>query len=543
MTVIADIAALPPALFLRDSAPIVRAQDPEQQVAQRPTIISGKLKLEADKVHFDPATNLTSLTGNVVATYEGARLSSADAEINHDTKQGRFRNSVKLVDQLGTMTASELFIDWSAGDQTTISGQAKDVILDAYEAHFEAEDLTLPGDGSAHLERAWFSTDQRYYRVLLDGVVIRPGEYISATKAVLQLGRGLRIPIPFFRVNLNPRVTGIQMPAPKIDDDFSLGYSWAQVLQLGSRSTMHLNYRGGMERVPTTNAQLIYEIAEPRPKKPQTEAEIQLERLRAPSNTRLLPNNVDVERFTDGYFDNVIVTGRQQEENDIAKRHLIVFAGHATNIISNTRPEGAEELDRPYYFGLQGGGAFGGASLTAQLRYGMVLERLSTQRHQRAELMGTALSPLVTLGPNVSLGLRADVGVFTGEGVDFGWVRPMATLLARPSKEVTVGLAYFRAQEWGSALYDVDRLYSKKGLHFRIDLDFKATDISILLKYDFDRKELYDVEVALEQVMPVITPFFSYREVPGTFAFGFKLRADNLLRALKSRDIIRNGGQ
>jgi hypothetical protein len=43
--------------------------------------------------------------------------------------------------------------------------------------------------------------------------------------------------------------------------------------------------------------------------------------------------------------------------------------------------------------------------------------------------------------------------------------------------------------------------------------------------------------------MPVITPFISYRQVPGTFAFGFKLRADNLLRALKSREIVRGGGQ
>jgi len=539
MTLIADVAALPPALFLRESAPVVR----EQQVAQRPTIVSGKLKLEANKVHFDPATNLTTLTGDVIATYEGARLSSAEAEINHDTKQGLFRKSVKLVDQLGTMTASELFIDWSDENPEAISGHAKDIILDAYEAHFEADALTLPGDGSAHLEKAWFSTDRRYYRILLDGVVIRPGEFIGAKKAVFQFGDGLKVPIPFFRVNLNPRVTGIQAPVPKIDGDFNLGYSWAQVLQLGSRSTIHLNYRGGLERVPSTNAQLIYEIAEPHRKQPQTEAEIQLQRMRAPSNTQLLPNNVDVERFTDGYFDNVIVTGRQQESNDIAKRHLIVFAGHSTNIVSSTRPEGAEELDRPYYVGVQGGGLFGGVSMTAQLRYGMVLERLSTERRQRAELMGTALSPTVSLGPNVKVGLRADVGVFTGEGVDFGWVRPMAALMARPSKEVTLGLAYFRAQEWGTALFDVDRLYSKKGLHFRVDLDFKATDISILLKYDFDRQQLYDIEVALEQVIPVITPFFSYREVPGTFAFGFKLRADNLLRALKNRDIIRTGGQ
>jgi hypothetical protein len=119
----------------------------------------------------------------------------------------------------------------------------------------------------------------------------------------------------------------------------------------------------------------------------------------------------------------------------------------------------------------------------------------------------------------------------------------MATLIARPSDQITLGLAYFRAQEWGSPLFDADRLFSKKGLHFRVDLDFAATDVSILVKYDFDRKELYDFEIALEQVMPVITPFFSYREVPGTFAFGFKLRADNLLRALKSREIVRGGGQ
>ena len=223
MTVVADIAALPPSLFLRESAPIIRQQQEPPVQAQRPTIVSGKLKLEADKVHFNPQTNLTELSGRVVATYEGAKLSSTTAEINHDTKQGWFRNEVRLEDELGTMTASEIFLDWSNPDSNNVKGHAKNVVLDAYEAHFEAEEISLTGDGGVRMAKAWFSTGPSYYRLLLDGVLIRPGEFISARKAVFQLGNGLRIPIPFFRVNLNPRVTGIQMPVPKIDEDFRPG--------------------------------------------------------------------------------------------------------------------------------------------------------------------------------------------------------------------------------------------------------------------------------------------------------------------------------
>lgn len=541
MTVIADIAALPPALYLRESAPIIRQQDPV--TVQRPRIVSGKLTLEADRVHFNPATSLTELNGNVVASYEGAKLSSVNAEINHETKQGWFRNTVRLEDELGVLTASEIFLDWSNPDADSVKGHAKNVVLDAYEAHFEAEEISLTGDGGVRMETAWFSTAPGYYRLHLDGVLIRPGEFISAKKAVFQLGKGLRIPIPFFRINLNPRVTGIQMPVPKVDEDFKLGYSWSQLVEIGNRASIHLNYRGGQDRVPSTNAQIIYEIAEPRKRKPQTAAEIQLERLRAPTNARLFPNNPDLERFTDGYFDSVTVETPQQEENDVAKRHLILFAGRSTNIGTNTRLGEEIDFDRPYYFGAQGGGMFGSVSLNAQVRYGMVQERLSDDEHQRMEFFGTALSRDFGLGGNLWFGLRGDVGVFTGDGSDFGWLRPMATVIAKPGNTVTMGLAYFRAQEWGTPLFTSDRLYSKKGLHFRVDFDFPATDISVLLKYDFDRKELYDIEVAMEQVMPVITPFFSYRQVPGTFAFGFKLRADNLLRALKSREIVRGGGQ
>ncbi|MEO7453370.1 MAG: LptA/OstA family protein, partial [Fimbriimonadales bacterium] len=168
MTLLADVAALPPALYMRESAPIVRelyssVQDEQDPVDQRPKIVSGKLTLEADRVVFNPETNLTTLTGNVVATYEGAKLSSVNAEINHETKQGWFRNTVRLEDELGIMTASEIFLDWSSPDSQKVKGHAKNVVLEAYEAHFEAGEISLTGDGGARMEKAWFSTAPGYY--------------------------------------------------------------------------------------------------------------------------------------------------------------------------------------------------------------------------------------------------------------------------------------------------------------------------------------------------------------------------------------------
>jgi hypothetical protein len=342
---------------------------------------------------------------------------------------------------------------------------------------------------------------------------------------------------------LNPRVTGIQAPVPKIDEDFKLGYSWAQVLQISDQLIFHYNQRGGQKQVPSVNGQLIYEVPMPTQTRELTPAEEQLQRLRTPSNQKVLPKNEDLERFTQGYFDNVTVKSPRQEANDLAKPHMIFFAGHTMNINTKARPGDPEDLDRPYYAGFQAGGTVANLAMLGQLRYGMVQERLSEDRHQRAEFLGTALAPDIRLSKSASLRFRADVGAYSGEGADFGWVRPMATVVIQPSRELSLGLAYFRAQEWGSPLFDADRLFSKKGLHFRVDIDLKATDLSVLLKYDFDRKDIYDIEIALEQVMPVITPFVSYRQFPGAFAFGFKLRADNLLRALKNREIIRGGGQ
>src|SRR5207247_7716510 len=120
---------------------------------------------------------------------------------------------------------------------------------------------------------------------------------------------------------------------------------------------------------------------------------------------------------------------------------------------------------------------------------------------------------------------RADVGIFSGGG-NYGWLRPLGAIVYKPNQQVQLSAGYFAAKEWGTPLFNDDRLYSNHAAHFRADLNFPATDISFLAKYDFDKKNFYDFEISIGQVAECIRPFVSYRKFPGAFAIGFTLRAD-----------------
>lgn len=521
MTLLADTAALPPSFYLRESVAIVRAQDPA--VAQRPTIVSGRLTLSADRVTFDTETGMTHFYGSVLAEYEGTRLISSEAEIDTDAQTGHFRTGVRLTDELGVLTAQELFLDWSRHEERVVTGYAKNIVLDAYEAHFEGDELILEADQTVRLKKAWFSTAAVHYKIHVEDVVIKPGQFISARRATLELGNKTRIPIPFFRVNLNPRVTGLQMPVPSVDGDFRIGYTWGQVLELGNRATLHLAHEGGFKKTPSVNAQLTYEV------RPEV----------GPAHT-VIPRSEDRERFTDGYFDDVRVPSLQAEWDEVSRKQFLLFVGHTTNIDTDARPSEAIRLDRRYYAGLQASGQIMGMAGVAQLRYGNVKERLAKTDLDRFELTATGLLREVVLGDRWSLRFRADTGSYAGDGTSYGWIRPMVSIIAKPAKEAVVGISYFRALEWGTPAFDADRLYSENGVHFRADLDFAATDLSLLLKYDVDRSRLYDFEFSITQVMPVITGFLTYRHFPRTISVGASIRADRLFEALRRREIIRD---
>lgn len=519
-------AALPPTLPHLDALPLCPICAPKEtqrkepvlpptqnpELPDRPRITSGKLVLEADEIEYTPGDEVVLLRGNVQAAYEQTVLTSAEARLDRIKGEAFFREGVRVTDPIGTLTADEVFIN-----SETNTGYAKGVVVDAYEAHFEGEELIIE-QNAWRLKNAWATTCREHYRVLLTDIVVRPGRYIAARRSGFQLGRRFVIPVPFFRVGLNPAETGLQAPVPSIDEDFKLGYRWTNVLAIGNSAGLLYDQTGGQNRVPSINAQLSYSFAAP-----------------AHRAAALAPRSEDRERFTNSFIDNVVVPDAEQERDRLSERRALAFIGHTTNISTLARPGTPEALDRPWYVGFEAAGSVGGLVGYAQVRYGEAKQRLVGPSTTRAEAYLTGLLPDVVLTPSLSIRLRADAGAYSGP-MSSGWIRPMAQVVFSPNEAMQFTGGYFSAVQWGSALFNADRLHSAHAAHFRADFKFPSTDLSLLAKYDFTRHAWYDFEVSIGQAMDCIRPFISYRKFPGSFAAGFTLRADRLFDALKRRE-------
>ncbi|RMG27213.1 MAG: hypothetical protein D6724_00145 [Armatimonadetes bacterium] len=503
--------------------PAVGAVPAQQQEAQRPRIVSGEATLEADSITYDPVTGTTVLNGNVLATYGPTRLTCATATLNSETKEAHFRTGIVVTDPVGTLEARELWVDFDKPG----SARAVGITLQAHEAYFEGEELLIEPN-EWRLRNAWATTcrseaGKPEYRVLLTDIVFKPGDAILAKKSGFEV-LGMRVDVPFFRVGLDQSQTGLQTPTPTINSGFEPGYRWRNVFDVGPSAAFLYEQEAGTRDVPTVNAQLAFTTR----KRSPTERE-----------RMIVVRNYDRERFSEGFVNNVMVSTPQAEEAAVGRGEMIFFVGHTSNQGVQARLPETNRFDRDWYGGVEVAGRVAGLIANGQARYGHIQDRNSGVETRRAEGFVTFLTDLVPVSRNLYGRGRFDIGAYWGGGKDYGWLRPEMSLIYEPRPETRFTAAYVNASSWGSPFTDADRLVAPHAIHLRLDLDFPATDLSILAKYDIERSVWYDFEVALGQVAHCIRPFIAYRKFPGTLAFGATLRADKLFDALKQREVRR----
>jgi hypothetical protein len=503
--------------------PALGALPIEQQQPLRPRVVSGEATLEADTIAYDPVTGVTTLSGNVVATYGPTRLTCAEATLNSETKEAHFRTGIVVTDPVGSLRASELWVDF---DQPG-SARAVGITLQAHEAYFEGEELIIE-PGQWRLRNAWATTcrgesGKPEYRVLLTDIVFKPGDAILAKKSGFEVF-GIRVDVPFFRVGLDQSQTGLQAPTPTINSGFEPGYRWRNVFDIGPSAALLYEQEAGTRDVPTVNAQIAFTTR----KRSAKERE-----------TMIVVRNYDRERFAEGFANNVMVSSPESEAAAVGRGDTIFFVGHTSNQGVQARLPNSNRFDRDWYGGVEVAGRLGPLFANGQARYGHIQDRNSGLETTRAEGFLTLLSDLYPVGANFFTRGRLDLGGFWGGGADYGWIRPEISLLYQPRPETRFMATYVNASSWGSPFTDADRLVAPHALHLRLDLDFAATDISLLAKYDIEREVWYDFEVSLGQIAHCIRPFIAYRKFPGTLAFGATLRADKLFDALKQREVRR----
>lgn len=496
--------------------------EPAQAQGARPRIVSGSAVLEADTITYDPVRSVTELAGRVVATYEQTVLTCETATLNSETKEATFRTGIVVTDPVGSLEARELWVDFDKPG----SAVARGITIRAHEAYFEGEELVIQ-PGEWRLREAWATAcsfhTQPHFRVLLTDIVFRPGDAILAKRSGFEVGR-MRVHVPFFRVGLDESQTGLQAPIPSINSGFEPGYRWRNVFDIGPQAALLYEQEAGLEDVPTVNAQLAFSTR----KRTAQERE-----------SMIVVRNYDRERFSEGFMNNVMVASPEDEARSVGKGDTTLFIGHTTNQGVQARLPDTARFNREWYFGAETATEVGGFLASAQARYGRIQERSSGLSMDRYEGFLTVLAPPLQFGERTALHLRGDFGAYLGGGGDFFWLRPEASVSYRASGEASFALAYVNSTSWGSAAVPSDRLVAPHAVHLRLDFDFSATDISLLVKYDIERSAWYDFEVAFGQIAHCIRPFIAYRKFPGTLAFGATLRADRLFDALKQREIKR----
>src|SRR5581483_3329857 len=468
----ADVAYAIPRVFRAIAQNI-----PALQV-QRPRIVfEQSIVVEADSIqwHSDPLGY--TLVGNVVATRGPTTIRAERAELDQTNKRVTFQNGVHVSDPVGTADAVQLTIEFT-GDSENLSGwrlrdaTGLNIVGKAHEANVKADSILRENDKIVVKDASAWLGDQNTpdFKLEFKEGVVHPGRYFAAKSASLVLGGKTRIPLPYFRQPLGRTDTGGLYPKISLTSNFEPRIAFNNIFEVGDRSGLSVSFSERMKRVPVFSSYYSFSLL------PPVKDELPAVRV----------TNPDAERFTNGYLDDVNVDSSHAELESIGKPRALTFVGTSLNGGSSARPGHPIRLDRDWFVGAETGTTIAGCAFSTQIRFGNVTERIPRDVQNRLELYPSFLSRKLYFGDSVWIRARADAAMLFGDS-QYSWVRVMGQIGMDCGKNLQLSAGYAAGSDFGTADFDMDRLYSEHAIHARADIILPATSLSILLKYDFDR--------------------------------------------------------
>jgi hypothetical protein len=171
---------------------------------------------------------------------------------------------------------------------------------------------------------------------------------------------------------------------------------------------------------------------------------------------------------------------------------------------------------------LQSRSGFGEVSL----RYGSLRERIDgqlTSTRTRFALEGDWFQPLLGRdGLQLRLHLWASYAHCAGTG-DYQWLRPQLELLWQPSDALMVMAGYARASTRGSSPFLSEQLRARREASLRAEYQQGNLRLGMLLKYDLERRDLYDVQALIGWRDRCLEPYLFWRRTPSSVLLGVNL--------------------
>jgi lipopolysaccharide export system protein LptA len=477
------------------------------------------LVVSSESSHFDPLTQTFTFSRGVVATY-GVTTVRADRLVIHNAsgdQNGEAVGHVQLEDPDVNMTAENLRFSWKPEARTGHAENAvihiANVTLRVKRAEIKPEQWDLY-DVSGTACR----NDPPFIEARTRHLVVHPGKSGKAVRPTLYVLGNRIVSLPDRSFNLNPKTEGFNLPALSYRRGAGLGISFQSGFLLTPQTNLAVSAGVFPGSLPGYGATL-------------TRSLLPEERV----NNIVTPASELGERFRTGYLENIQVTSPDQERRSLRNEKRSIAVSSVWNqgsVARGTRVSYSKPLEGVY----EVGGAADDIGFIGQARM-QTIRANNGPIHTRLLLSGTAGITPRPIAANLDLVGRVDTSLFLG--TNFGWVRGSAGLVYHPVPQVALAGGAFLSQEFGSTIFEVDRLYAKNGFVFRADFNLGPTKFSYMQKWD-QTLGWFDREYTASQVVGCLEPFVLYRKYPNDYNFGVRFRLDEFYDVLRRRDFRRS---
>lgn len=470
------------------------------------------LRVEWSKKRIELNPHRIIFSGGVKATYELTTLTCDELTIEPDGDDpvGHAIGNVRVTDPDGTIQASRAFFKWKSG-----RAEFEDFMGNVHSLMLSTKKIVVQ-------PRRWEFTDvmgtpcdedRPLFGFRAPQMIIDPEKGGRLEKPSL-LVRGRRvITLPHYSFRFDRKSAGMRLPTFDYSRERGLEVAWSSQYNLSPKTLLVGSVDSSVRRLSGYDAQISHNLGK--------------------SDFLLLPESFFAERFTTSYFDRVV-----EPDLNASWRYWSTprFSGSIGAALSRSVPARltTNRYTVPFEADLEFGQRFGSVAGAFQVRSQSIREESGPTKNRVIVSAFLAARPL-----QVSRSLKVTSELFGAgfiqRGDEFGWVSGQLGLVYQASPQVSFGAAFVKGFESGPAQFQVDRLYSKSAVHARSDLNLGPTKLSLLGKYDFDRKSWYDYQISLRQVAGCLEPFVVYRNFPSSLNFGVRLRLDSLFDAIARR--------
>ncbi|MEN3001284.1 MAG: hypothetical protein ABDI19_05500 [Armatimonadota bacterium] len=330
------------------------------------------------------------------------------------------------------------------------------------------------------------------------------GERLRLFNARLRWKGRTLLNLPLLTLRLRERRETLELPTPTYSPETGLGARYQIELPIGARTLFAVNGAFYTRAIPETRFALAVALRGEAPALTEPELSQRLESS-ALYNLRITP---------------------ERERAALYKRATTVRIERAVDVRPLLARDARLRVSRPFEIGFTTGftGTNGAGGLT--LRIGQMRERYDNQHtplRQRLALEGEWLQSLARSDAfELYLHLWAS-HVSYGDAQHLNWLRPQLELHYQPSEKFALRLGYALTRTLGSTPFRADQVAARNELALRSEGLWGNLRMSMLLKYDLDRRDLYDLQLLLGWRQHCIEPFVYWRRAPGVLLVGVTL--------------------